>query len=154
MLLVRAAAVVHRGSGNIPEHAGEDEIVQRRNPIPVDQTKQTERIKNCSLPDLATALSGRDFEFQPSSPGEFHFSREPQATIRFEFFDSPAIYRVAGHDGFLVAATSANADPANEQVHESAHGPEPITVIPTGFPSDTSNRRESIGWQHGDDDRA
>ena len=117
-LLFAFGPIVRNGSADAAEHAGEDELMQGIQRVPIRQPKQADGIKDRSLPhDRGTVFFG-NFKFQPSSARYFHFRLQPQQAILFKRFDSPEVQGIADPNLLIVSPAATNTHTPDQQVQE------------------------------------
>jgi hypothetical protein len=82
-------------AGDVPQHAGEDELVKRIQGVPVDDAEQSYGIEDRRLANRALPLILVDLKFQPGSARDFHLGLQPQPTGRLVHLHPPEIERIA-----------------------------------------------------------
>ena len=123
--------IVFSSPGNLFQHASKDDHVNGKQAVPVDQARQTNRIKDRGLPNGRALVVWLYFKFQPRSPGYLHFCGELQAMVGFVFFDSPPIQYIADSQMIGIPPRAALANPTNDEVNPTPDRPEEVGTIPT-----------------------
>src|SRR5678815_6182644 len=93
-----------RGRRDAAEHAGEDEVVNRVQGIPVRQACNAAWLEQRSLSYHAPITVTRHLELQPRAAGYLHLRPQPQQPVALHRLHTPEIERAARETRLRVAA--------------------------------------------------
>lgn len=76
-------------SCNLVEHTAENPAMYGTKRVPIEESRQSGRIKNSGLPKDGVSAVWFNLELKPRTTQDFHFCDQSQATIRLTGYHSP-----------------------------------------------------------------
>ena len=127
------------------QHPAKDEMMQRVERVPVNQTRQAGRIEDRRLANGRAGFFPSTSNSSQALPGSF-ISAASRKDGRLERFDAPTIERLSGPQPFRIATPAPQPDAADQQIQKPSDPPQPIAVVPAGLAAYAPNRFERPGW--------
>lgn len=90
--------------------------MKRPDGVAVTQSKQSDRVEYGRLSDLASAVFSRYCELQSGMTRKSHFRVQTQFALGVNFFDSPAIQRVADVEFHRMTPTTSEPGTADQHI--------------------------------------
>ena len=101
-------------AGQVAEHTGKYQLVQRINAIPINQSPKTGGIEKRRLANQAAMLVRGNFKFQPGTTRQLHLGEQAQSLRWLIEFDSPEIKGVPDMQSFRISAAATHANSADQ----------------------------------------
>ena len=121
--------------------------------VPVGETQEPHGIEQGGLPNDRSRAVRFDLEDEPRSTREPHLGGEAEQAPWLDGLHTPEIDRVANDQVARIAATAAEADPADQQVEESTQAPQRVRGVPARGSAEPRDRLEREWRRRGDPDR-
>jgi len=113
------------------EHAAENEMVEGKDGIPVEDSEKAFRLEFRGLFEFAAVTSARlDAKFENGDARQLHFGAQDEGFVALDADDAPEVERFAVAEAIGMKAASTNARTADESIHPAANGPEILCGIP------------------------
>ena len=119
--------------------------MQRPDGVPVGQSEEPGRVEDRRLADRRACPVPLDQELQPGAARQLHLRRQPQAAVRLEDLDPPAVEGVPHRERVRVAPAPPHPHAAGRQVQKAPQLPQPGAVVPARAPADPADGREGRG---------
>ena len=114
------------GLRDTSQHAVEDEVVQRKHAVPIQETQQTLWFESSGLRQpRAIVPQWLDVECKRRHARQLHFGAELEQAAGLDAGDSPEVQRLTVSDGLGVTSTTPQPRTADEPVHDPADPPKP-----------------------------
>src|SRR5579871_4402922 len=122
--IVALARSLFGESGDPRDHLAKDEVVKRKDEIPIEESEQAAGLKKCRLretrPPVAQLVR---VELQPRFAREFHLSAKPQNVVGFQSLDAPKVDGIAYAQIGCAAAAPPQTDTSNRAIQDAAQLP-------------------------------
>jgi len=106
------------------EHAAEDEVVEGKYAVPVEDAEQAFGLEFGSLLQVATILIGwLDAEFEDGDAGEFHLGAQEKRFVALDADYAPEVERFAVAEAIGVKASATKTGATHDAIHPSAQCP-------------------------------
>src|ERR1700677_3003354 len=113
------------------EHAAENEVVEGKHGIPVEDSEKTFWLKFCVLFEFASCAATRlNAEFEDGDARQFHLGAQDEGFVALDADDAPEIERFAVAEAIWMKAAATDAWTADESIHPATNRPEIFCGIP------------------------